>query len=109
MSFNQYIKDTRVELKHVAWPTQMQTIIYTILVIGISIAVGLYIGFFDFFLTRGLEEFLSRMGATQAPIEINQQPVDTSTPIDFNVVPDRTDGSAAPLPATPVQGEPQVN
>ncbi|MBI2048552.1 MAG: preprotein translocase subunit SecE [Parcubacteria group bacterium] len=97
MSFNQYLKDTRVELKHVAWPTQLQTLVYTTLVIGISIAIGLYIGFFDFFFTRGLEEFLHRMGATTAPIEINQQPVDTNTPVNFDVLPGGAKDSVAPI------------
>ena len=36
MSFIQYLKDTRSELRHVAWPTRMQTIMYTIIVIVLS-------------------------------------------------------------------------
>lgn len=59
MGFIQYLKDTRGELRHVAWPTQTQTIIYTILVIALSILVALYLGFFDYVFTttlsRGLE------------------------------------------------------
>ena len=37
MSFLQYLKDTRGELHHVAWPTRMQTIVYTIIVIALSL------------------------------------------------------------------------
>jgi len=54
MSFIQYLKDTRSELNHVAWPTRMQTIVYTILVIALSILVSLYLGFFDYVFTTGL-------------------------------------------------------
>ncbi len=49
-----YLRDTRGELKHVSWPTQRQTIIYTVLVIGISIVTALYLGALDFLFTRGL-------------------------------------------------------
>ena len=42
-----YLKETRVELKHVNWPTKKTTINFTLLVIAISFAVALYLGFFD--------------------------------------------------------------
>lgn len=67
MGFIQYLKDTRGELKHVAWPTQAQTIIYTILVIVLSLFVALYLGFFDYVFTTGLSrvvEFLPQ-GTTE--------------------------------------------
>ena len=83
-AFSKYIQDTRVELKHVAWPTQMQTIVYTILVVSISVAVALYIGFFDFFFTRGLEEFLST-GSAPAITDITDT-APTTAP-DFNIIP----------------------
>ena len=40
----QYFKDTRAELRHVAWPTQTQTIVYTLLVAGISLGTAAYLG-----------------------------------------------------------------
>ncbi len=43
----QYIKATKAEMRHVSWPTQYQTFIYTLLVIGISIVVALFITVFD--------------------------------------------------------------
>lgn len=46
--FIQYIKDTRGELKHVSWPTQKQTLVFTTLVIIISAAVAMYLGAFDY-------------------------------------------------------------
>lgn len=53
-----YIRDTRAELAHVSWPTQRQALIYTTLVIAISILVSLFLGLFDFLFTQALEWFL---------------------------------------------------
>ena len=61
MSFTQYLKDTRGELRHVAWPTRVQTVVYTILVIAISIIVSLYLGFFDFAFTHGLGQVVQSL------------------------------------------------
>lgn len=47
-----YIKDTRAELKHVSWPTTHQAVIYTALVIGITVMVSAIVGVFDFLFTR---------------------------------------------------------
>ncbi len=76
MSILQYIKDTRSELRHVAWPTRTQTMIYTSLVIGISIFVSAYLGFFDYIFTTGLGRGLQFLPQTSAPIE---SPISTST------------------------------
>ena len=43
-----YIKDTRGELKHVSWPTRRQAIVFTALVIIISLFTAILLGFFDF-------------------------------------------------------------
>ena len=56
--FAQYLKATKAEMKHVAWPTQWQTAIYTSLVIGISVAVAIFIFFFD----QIFNEFLIMLG-----------------------------------------------
>ena len=57
-SFINYLKGTREELRHIAWPTQHQVLIYTSLVVGISIVVALFLGLFDFIFTNGLDWFL---------------------------------------------------
>jgi len=49
-----YLRDTRGEIKHVSWPTQKQTTIYTVLVILISIITALYLGLLDLIFTRAL-------------------------------------------------------
>lgn len=73
MGFIQYLKDTRGELRHVAWPTRVQTFVFTALVIFLSVAVALYLGVFDFFFTNGLERTLDALGVVPA------QTIDTAT------------------------------
>ena len=43
-----YFKETRQELKKVNWPTRVQTMQSTILVIAVSLAVSFYLGAFDY-------------------------------------------------------------
>jgi len=81
MAFIQYLKDTRGELNHVAWPTRVQTIIFTILVIIVSILVSLYLGFFDYLFTNGLIRLVEVLpGSAPAPIE---QPIISTTTDDL--------------------------
>lgn len=77
MSFIQYLKDTRGELHHVAWPTQMQTIVYTVLVTLLSVFVALYLGLFDFLFTTGLARVINVLPKND-PITITQQPAGDS-------------------------------
>ncbi|MBM3260967.1 preprotein translocase subunit SecE [Candidatus Kaiserbacteria bacterium] len=70
----QYVKDTRGELHHVAWPTQHQTIVYTILIAAVSVFIALYLGLFDFFFTTSLAKGLNTLPRT-SPIEVTQQPI----------------------------------
>lgn len=60
MGIINYIKETQAELKHVSWPTKKQTMIYTILVIVISVALALYLGFFDALFSGGLKWFIGQ-------------------------------------------------
>ncbi|PIQ66699.1 MAG: preprotein translocase subunit SecE [Candidatus Zambryskibacteria bacterium CG11_big_fil_rev_8_21_14_0_20_42_18] len=53
-----YIKDTRGELKHVSWPTRKQSIVYTVVVIAISILVSIFLGFFDYIFSFILQKFI---------------------------------------------------
>ena len=77
-TFMQYLKDTRGELRHVSWPTQTQTIVYTIFVALISIVTALYLGLFDFLFTTGLANFLQSIPSS-APVEITQTPATVAT------------------------------
>jgi len=91
MGFVQYLKDTRGELNHVAWPTRVQTVIFTILVVVLSILISLYLGFFDFLFTSGLRTIVEKLpGAAQpaAQIEgIETEPVTEPTPDINSLIP----------------------
>ncbi len=58
MSLITYLKETKAELKFVKWPSQRQTMIYTALVIFISIITALYLGLFDFAFTSGMNKII---------------------------------------------------
>ncbi len=53
-----FLKEVRVELKRVTWPTRQQTIKYTLMVIGLSLAVAAFLGGLDFLFTWLLNEFV---------------------------------------------------
>ena len=54
----EYIKETRAEMKHVNWPTRKQAIGFTVIVISISVSFAVFLGFFDYAFTLGLEKLL---------------------------------------------------
>ena len=58
MKLIDYIKETRGELRHVSWATRRQAIIFTLLVVGISLAVALFLGLFDALFTYGLKAII---------------------------------------------------
>ncbi len=53
------MKDTFAELQLVSWPTHTQAVVYTILVIVVSVLVALFISLFDFGFSQGLDWFVS--------------------------------------------------
>jgi putative endonuclease len=53
-----YILETKGELKHVSWPTKKQTLMFTALVIIISIGVAISLGLFDYLFTSILKMFI---------------------------------------------------
>jgi preprotein translocase subunit SecE len=55
MGLANYIKETRAELKHVSWPTRSQAIVYTVVVILISLGLAFYLGLFDFMFTKVIQ------------------------------------------------------
>lgn len=50
-----YLKASRQELKKVVWPSRKETIQHTLMVIGISLGVALFLGGTDYILTLLLE------------------------------------------------------
>ncbi len=43
-----FLKEVRLEMKKVNWPTKRETIKYTLIVVGVSIAVAIFLGGLDF-------------------------------------------------------------
>lgn len=54
----QFLKDAKAELWKVNWPTKEQTVNYTLLVIGISVAVAIFLGGLDWFFEYLLKNFV---------------------------------------------------
>lgn len=50
-----FIRQSITELKKVSWPSKQDTMKLTIIVIGVSLLVGLYIGGLDFIYTKLME------------------------------------------------------
>ncbi len=59
MGISNYVKETRGELKHVSWPTRRQAIIFTVIVIIISLGLAIYLGFFDYIFSLGLKHLIN--------------------------------------------------
>ncbi len=57
--FGNYLRDTAAEMQHVKWPTRVQTITYTILVVVVSAVVALFLGAFDYAFTQLLNLVIS--------------------------------------------------
>lgn len=53
-----FLKETKVELKKVNWPTRKQSIKYTLIVIGVSLTVAIFLGGLDFLFTWLISKFL---------------------------------------------------
>lgn len=55
-----YIKASIEEMRKVTWPTKKETYNYTLLVIGISIALAAFLGSIDYIFTKGLELIINK-------------------------------------------------
>jgi len=53
-----FLKDVRIELAKVSWPTRQETVKYTLIVIGVSIAFALLLGLLDAFFQSGLQNLI---------------------------------------------------
>lgn len=60
MNIFSFLKGVKEELLKVTWPSREQTIRYTILIIIVAIAVGLFLGGLDYILTA-LTAFLLQL------------------------------------------------
>ena len=55
-----YVQESIAEMKKVTWPTKKETYNYTLLVIGISIAVALFLGILDYIFAAGFQFIIYR-------------------------------------------------
>ncbi len=55
---SRYLQESLEEMKKVTWPTKKETYNYTLLVIGISLAVAAFLGILDFIFNLGLEKLI---------------------------------------------------
>lgn len=53
-----FLKEVNIEMKKVNWPNKQMTIKYTLIVIGVSIGVALFLGTVDFIFTTILNKFV---------------------------------------------------
>jgi preprotein translocase SecE subunit len=55
-----FIKEVRLEMVHVKWPTRQETIWLTGIVVIVSFAIAYLLGFFDFAFSSGLTKLLEK-------------------------------------------------
>jgi preprotein translocase subunit SecE len=53
-----YFRNVRAEMKHVSWPSRRLTIVYTVVVILVSLAVAIYLGLLDYIFTGFIKYFI---------------------------------------------------
>lgn len=58
MSITTYFKEVRSEMKHVSWPTRRMVIVYTAVVIGISLGVAIYLGLLDYLFAAVIQKII---------------------------------------------------
>lgn len=56
----QYLKDSKAELKKVAWPTKQETAKHTLLVIGVSLGMAVILGAADYLFTFLFQYFINK-------------------------------------------------
>ncbi len=53
-----FLKEVRTEMKKVNWPSRKETLNYTLIVVGASLAVAAFLGGLDFLFATFLEKFI---------------------------------------------------
>lgn len=55
-----YVRESKEELKKVSWPSRKIVITHTLVVLGVSIAMAVFLGGIDYLLTLGVEKLITR-------------------------------------------------
>ncbi len=53
-----FLKEVKIEIKKVNWPTRQETVRYTLIVLAVSFVVAVFLGGLDFIFARFLEKFI---------------------------------------------------
>lgn len=53
-----YFKDVRAEMRHVSWPTRRQAVVYTGVVIAVSLATAVYLGLLDYVFSLVIKQII---------------------------------------------------
>ncbi|MEA3344438.1 MAG: preprotein translocase subunit SecE [Patescibacteria group bacterium] len=53
-----FLKDVKLEMKKVDWPTRRNAIKYTLIVVGVSLGVAIFLGSCDAVLNKTLDSLL---------------------------------------------------
>ncbi len=53
-----FLKEVRLEMRKVNWPTRKETIKYTIIIIGVSLVVAAFLGGLDYIFTTLLNKYM---------------------------------------------------
>lgn len=56
-----YLKESVLEMKKVTWPTKKETYNYTLMVIGISLGVAIFLGILDYIFTEGFHFLINNI------------------------------------------------
>lgn len=56
----EFLKQVRMEMKKVNWPTRGETVKYTLMVIGVSVAVAAYLGGLDVLINNFVNKLISQ-------------------------------------------------
>lgn len=58
MGINQFLRETKMEMRNVIWPSRIKALIYAVVVIILSAAIGYFLGAFDTVFRAGLRDAL---------------------------------------------------
>jgi preprotein translocase subunit SecE len=53
-----FLKEVRLEIKKINWPTRKEVVKYSLIVIGVSLAVAFFLGGVDFLIQEILRRFI---------------------------------------------------
>ena len=58
MKIKDYLMETKAELIHVSWPTKRQAIVFTVVIVLISLFTAMLLGFFDYIFSLVLRQII---------------------------------------------------